>query len=481
MKVAGAALVLLVATLSALAKDATPLPRSKPAQAAAATATGPKPARATSRKSKQPAAANQASAPAARALADSYAGIPMGERIAIQSDLVWASDFKGFANGDFDDRAVAAVKAFQKRFRSKETGILNPQEREALAAAAKERRDAVGWRVVDDPLGGGRVGVPTKLVSPATGGKSGSRWTSAHGETVIETFRVSGPNITLAAVFDQQRKEPLDRRVEFNVMRDDFFVISGLQGLKKFYLRAQIKEGEVRGITVLYDQAVEGTMEKIAAAVSSTFLPFSAFNAAKLLAAPSTRKVEYSTGIVVSGAGHIIANRQMTDGCHVISVPKFGNAERLAEDQENDLALLRVYGARDLVSLVPATEAPSASDVTLVGIADPQAQNGGGAVSTATARLGGGNAARQPVDPTPAFGFSGAAAIDKQGRLVGVVALKPQLVAGAGLANLPPAANVTPAESVRKFLEAQGVPSATGRSGVDDAKASVVRVICVRK
>jgi peptidoglycan hydrolase-like protein with peptidoglycan-binding domain len=475
MKVAAAALALLVATLSASAQDATPLPRSKPAQVAAATATGSKPARATTRKSKQPAAAaNQASAPAARALAESYAGIPLGERIAIQSDLVWATDYKGFANGDFDDRAVAAIKAFQKRFRSKETGILNPQEREALAAAAKERRDAVGWRVVDDPLGGGRVGVPTKLVSPATGSKSGSRWASAHGETVIETFRISGPNTTLAAVFDQQRKEPPDRRVEFNVMRDDFFVISGLQGLKKFYLRAQIKDGEVRGITVLYDQAVEGTVERIAAAVSSTFLPFSTFNAAKLLAAP-TRKVEYSTGIVVSGAGHILASRQMTEGCHIISVPKLGNAERLAEDQDNDLALLRVYGARDLVPLVPATEAPSTPDVTLVGIADPQAQNGGGAVSTASARLGGGGNA------TPALGFSGAAAIDKQGRLVGLVSLKPQVVAGAGPANLPPAANVVPAESVRDFLEAQGVPSASGPSGVDEAKASVVRVICVRK
>jgi hypothetical protein len=39
-----------------------------------------------------------------------------------------------------------------------------------------------------------------------------------------------------------------------------------------------------------------------------------------------------------------------------------------------------------------------------------------------------------------------------------------------------------PAPTIRIFLEAQKLaPVATGRPGVDSAKASLVRVICVRK
>jgi hypothetical protein len=45
------------------------------------------------------------------------------------------------------------------------------------------------------------------------------------------------------------KKEPAGRQTEYSVLRPDFFVISGLQNLKKFYLRAQLRGDEVRGFT----------------------------------------------------------------------------------------------------------------------------------------------------------------------------------------------------------------------------------------
>jgi hypothetical protein len=505
MRAVVAVFAVLVGMLSASAQEAPAPPKpkpapaaSKPAQAPATTASKPaaqpaapaanaKPAPiAATPKPKAPAAAASqtgtvpaAAARTGRSPRDTYAAMTLPERVGILSDLIWATDYNGLATGEFTDAAIVAIKAFQKNGKTKDTGILNPQERAALAAAAKSKRDAVGWRMADDPAGGGRVGLPGKLVPQTARAGSGSRWTSAHGEIVVETFRVKEPGITLAAVFAQQRKEPVDRRVEYNVMRDDFFVISGLQGLKKFYLRAQISGNEVRGLTVLYDQAVEGTMDKVAVAMSSAFTPFStAETAAPLAAAPLRRMVEYGSGIVVSKTGDIVTDRPMTDGCQFILVPSLGNAERVAEDPENDLALLRVYGARDLAALPLAGDAPAGPELTIVGIADPQAQGGGGAVSTAGARLGAGGT--RAVEPAPGLGFSGAPAIDGNGRFLGMVQIKPQVVAGSGT-NLPPAAALVPVEAIRTFAAAHAVPVLAGRSGVDDAKASVVRVICVRK
>jgi hypothetical protein len=40
---------------------------------------------------------------------------------------------------------------------------------------------------------------------------------------------------------------------------------------------------------------------------------------------------------------------------------------------------------------------------------------------------------------------------------------------------------VVPVDTIRKFLDAQYVTPATGDAGVDAVKASVVRVICVRR
>jgi hypothetical protein len=114
-----------------------------------------------------------------------------------------------------------------------------------------------------------------------------------------------------------------------------------------------------------------------------------------------------------------------------------------------------------------------ADAVTLVGIADPQMQAGGDAVTTAPAKLTGG-----ALEPAPAPGFAGAAVLDGDGRLLGVAVQKPALVAGT--ANAPQAALV-PAAKLRSFLDANYVPPSAGGSGLAGAKSATARVICVRK
>src|SRR5262245_61908646 len=134
-------------------------------------------------------------------VADSYNAIPLAERVAIQNDLIWTGDYNGVLNGEFGERAVAAVKAFQKRKGGKETGVLNLQERAALAAAAKPKQETVGWRIVDDLSTGARVGIPGKLM-PSTNVSGGiSRWSSQRGETSAETFRVAGAT-ALGSIFE---------------------------------------------------------------------------------------------------------------------------------------------------------------------------------------------------------------------------------------------------------------------------------------
>jgi hypothetical protein len=79
------------------------------------------------------------------------------------------------------------------------------------------------------------------------------------------------------------------------------------------------------------------------------------------------------------------------------------------------------------------------------------------------------------LSPAPGLGFSGSAALDADGKFAGIALLKPLVVAGS--ANAAQAALIS-ADIVRDFLKANGV-NAMGTS--TDAKASVVRVICVRK
>lgn len=402
-----------------------------------------------------------------------YAAMTEAERVAVQSDLIWTGDYNGIATGDFGDNSVAAVKTYQKRNAAPETGILNPDERVKLREAARAKQEHAGWRVLDDSATGVRLGIPVKVVPQAAAAANGSRWQSARGEVQVATFRVAPPT-ALAQVFEQQKKEPPQRKVEYNVLRENFFVLSGLQGLKKFYVRAHAKDGEVRGVTILYDQAMEGVMEPIVVAMSGTFTPFPG-NVALVSA---RRKVEYGTGIAVVADGAIVTDAQAVQDCEVVVIAGRGHAEKIAE--ADGVALLRLNGARDLSPLPLAAGAASAGAVTLIGIADPQAQGGGAAVSNTAARLAIDGTSR--LDPAPAPGFAGAAVLDGEGRFIGIAALRanPQVVAGPASASAGAAALI-PAETIGKLLAANGVAPASGRAGAEAAKAAAVRVICVRK
>lgn len=456
MRLACAALSFLVVVSFAAAEPAKQAAPKKPEAAKQAPA-----------KSKKAAAPKADKKAALDAITASYNAIPLAERLSIQNDLAWTGDYNGLVSGEFGERAITAVKAFQKRNGGKETGVLNPSERATLGAAARPKQNAVGWRVIDDGATGARIGVPSKLVPQATQVIGGTRWASSRAEYSVETFRIAQPGTTLPAVFEKMKKEPAGRKADYSVLRPDFFVMSGLQNLKKFYVRAQIRGEEIRGFTVLYDQAMAGIMEPVVVAMSSAYAAFPGGAAAP----PPRRKVEYASGVAV-GPGHILTNRDLLDGCYVVTIGGVGGADRVAEDKASGLVLLRVHGA-NLKPVALAGEMQR-GDVTLAGVADPAAQGGGSAVSTAKARV----AETFALDPAPALGFDGAAALDAQGRLLGLAALKVPVVAGTAPG---PGATLTPVEAIRGFLSAQNVAPASTGAGIEAAKASVVRVICVRK
>ena len=145
----------------------------------------------------------------------------------------------------------------------------------------------------------------------------------------------------------------------------------------------------------------------------------------------------------------------------------FGNADQIAEDTNNGLALLRVYGARKLAPLTLAADPSRKEDVTLVGIPDPKEQNDARKLTEIKARLSGANAIelRRPV---PMAGFSGAAALDAQGQFLGMMQMRNFVIASLDPV-IPP---------VRLFLAAKYVATTPQR---EDVRAAVVRLICVRQ
>jgi len=300
----------------------------------------------------------------------------------------------------------------------------------------------------------------------------GTRYSSPHGDVQVETFRIKTTELKLAALFDQQKKEPATRKVESSALRDDSFFISGMQGLKNFSVRAYARDGEIRGFTLLFDQMMETIVAPVTAAMVSAFSPFPERSSPF---AAMAKPVEYGNGLIVSKNGHIITDRKLAAGCQVIVAAGLGDAERVAEDNDSGLALLRVYGTHNVSPLALGADAFKKGDVTLVGIPDPKEQNGAKKLTEIKARLAESNAIelRQPV---PMAGFSGAAAVDVQGRFLGMMQMQNFVLASAESIAQP--VRLVTATTIRGFLAAHDVAPATDGS---DARTAVVRVICVRK
>ena len=383
-----------------------------PADASAAEQTGT-----VSRRKPRP----RAKGPPAESV-NTYAAAPVAERLALQSDL----------------------------------------------AAGKGPTGAIGWRLIEDPATGARLALPEKLVPNAAATRTGSRWASAQGQIQIETFRLS--EAALPALFEEEKKAAR-RQLSSSVLKPDSFAISGVQGLKNFIVRAEASGSQVRGITILYDQATAGIMDRVAIAAATAFIGFPDPKAGPLPG--MRRRVEYGTAIIVSAQGDLIAPAQLTAECQAIAVPGLGHAERVAADKTSDLALLHIYGVRRLVPASLGGEGSQSGDLTLVGVADPLSQVSDGAVTSAAAHL-----TTQGIEPPPQLGFSGAAAVDAQGRLAGMVQLRQPVVAAVGSAAGDP--TLVPVETIRAFLQAHGVAAAAG-AGQAAMSQSVVRVVCVRK
>ncbi len=455
------------ATQNAAAKDKAKAKPAKTPPKKAAKKTDKKAA-----KTEKPAAAIATATPEQRA---AYAALPVAERIAIQSDLIWTGDLSGSIDADFGDRAIAAVRAFQRRNKFDDTGILTPEQRQTLAASMRSRKDYNGWQLVEDVATPGvRLGVPSKLVPNTEIGTVGSRWSSARGEIQIETFREKMAGAALQDLFDEMKKRPSNRRVEQNAIQANSFSLSGLQGLKKFHVRVYLKDNEARGLTILFDQAMETIMLPLVDIITSSYLPFG-----DPATASTSRRISYGSGIVVGARGHVVTERQLTDDCQGIVVAGLGRADRIAEDAASDLALIRVNGARNLIAVPFSAEPPKSIDLTLVGITEPAAQAGARDVTTVPAKLRGVDGTRVLIDTVPARGFVGGAALDSEGRLAGMIDMPEPTVAGPAASAAQ--ASFVPTATIRKFLESADVKPVTGRGDVAAAKNAVVRVICVRK
>jgi hypothetical protein len=422
-----------------------------------------------------PAAAQQAAPPpeaanaafdAAKAAAQALGPAAVAE---IQKDLIWTGDLNTLASGEFGRRSFEGIRAFQRRIKAPDTGILKPAEREALHKAAAKALAATGFKTIEEQ--GVRVGYPARLATKRTMGRRGPKFASPDGKVTVDILSYKASEEPFEALFERLKAERPGRDITYSLLRPDAFVITGTVDGMAFYMRFLRTEADSRGFILGWDPKLSPGFDRIpiAMAVSLGVAGAAPAEAAPakpaapaVAAAPRTPPVPLAageaaapragTGILVSPR-HVLTSARLVAGC--LAVEPAG--EVLAGDRVNDLALVQLAQPAP----APARPAPLRSTSIAPGEAMTAMPLADGAAPTGTrvaALSGAGEDTRRFTTAGPP---AEAALFDAEGRLAGLAtpsgeALKPAFLAA--------------------FLRSQGVAPAEPGSG--DAAAALLRLGC---
>lgn len=356
-----------------------------------------------------------------------FEALAEAERKAIQDDLVWASSYRGTVDGGFGRGTYAALMEFERAARRAPDGILDADERKALAQLAEAGRRAVGWRVVDEPDIGARIGYPARMLNARRPSPTRVLFSSDGGALVLNVQRVAGGVDGLAPLYEQMKAEQPGRKVTYAVLRPTWFVLTAEAGGRRTYRRfAQTLAGPV-GFTFAYDAGFADG-ERLAVAIANAFQPL----ADAAAAAPRPVTVETvkpaavpvveppAAGLVAASAYAIAPGRAITAAvvaraCKTLTVR--GKPVRVAS-VKGEVAMIEGIDGSTFVADVSLKPSAGGSDAVVALLRGPNA------TMVATGTLLGSpsvGAAAPRVLLAATRGIVGAPVFDRAGELVGLV------------------------------------------------------------
>lgn len=321
-----------------------------------------------------------------RRLHEFYSSLDLEIRVWLQRGLIWTDHYVGIADGNFGGRSIEAVRSFQRSLNQAPSGLMTKEQLRRLSTEAARIENAFGYRLHHDPATGATIGLPGKFVTQVTNLRRGTQFASSNGEVDMVTIRIPLAERSLSDLYRIHTRKA-GRSVEYSVFRGDWFVVTGKEDGKHFYVRAHSWGEDIRGFAISYPTSLQQVFGRLTTAMSSDFKPDSSTRsvaesrmdwgsfsarfggppaptqapAPSIAAAPPVQpqapsgiggpsepprgNVTTGSGFLVSTSGHFLTNAHVVESCRQVSVGMFGNARLIDRDATNDLALLKVDAA----------------------------------------------------------------------------------------------------------------------------------------
>lgn len=418
-----------------------------------------------------------------------FDALPADERRALQLALVWTGDFSGMATGEFGRLTFQGLSNFQRRQgMARPNAVLDTAQRRALDQAAARARTAARFETRAEPRAGVRVGLPMAHVDTRLETDRGMRFAASDQRFTLETLVNPLGQSDLEALHERLSRPEGARTVAYQVLRPDFFVVSGaLSETRRYYTRVNRRGAELVGYTVTWMPDRMPEFDRINVAIANAFdaggTPAAMPPGPSVAATPPQRPADPppapvaqgpSATAVLVGPGLAVVPASAIQGCRTLTVA--GRPSRVTgSDAGSGLALLTVESTATPARMTDESPAEGQSLLFL-------AQGAGGVqVAPTSAVLIAGQL--EPAIPVQQ-GQTGGVLADRSGRVVGIVVGpgRVRTVAVGGVATPAPQRVAAGAEVLRATGRAPA-GAAQPMSTVDIALAlspALMPVVCAR-
>jgi serine protease Do len=371
------------------------------------------------------------------------------DRSMLQSDLMLLGHYTALADSTFGNFTYRAIQAFQSSIGDSPTGVLTPRQQGLLEDASNTIFYELGFDIVEDARGRMAMLLPQKLLPSVSETRRGTAYTSADGSIRLETIRKPFADESYESLYRSLAASSATRKVSYNVLNSDKFVVSGTREGKLFYILINNTPGESAGFSVEWERSSNQVGAMVATFMASYSYPlaFAQPDSSSTVAthqpqvtppetapptsspvSPPAPQSSSGTGFFVAEKGVLVTNHHVVDGCSAIDVVGYGPARLITSDEDVDLAVLQLRTAKaHPVAEIRAEAAQLGESVVALGfpladILNSSLNMGTGIVSSETGFLGDETRFTTNVGIQP--GNSGGPILDEHGRVLGVAVSK---------------------------------------------------------
>lgn len=437
-----------------------------------------------------------------RASAQAFMDLNPEARLYFQLLLTASGNLEAVPNVSYNSRIHNAIKSFQRGWGEQQTGLLTKAQVERLVSVGAAVLDGWDLQAVRHPDRNRIIWIPIGIGIDAVRTEYGALM-SERGQNRFRLSYEHFPSANLTSSYNAilQEMRASGDTIAFNILRNDFFAISGHQGRFHRYVRFHRDGSGLLGFDMNWStESAPIYGKRLATAISGslwssmTGAPMPSMTVARYpwetqseaprssasappkqqgrsgSAATESPRATGGTGFFVTELGHIATNDHVIAGCSTPQVKIGTSANRngriVARDQINDLALIEIdHRPTSFASIRLGARLGETVAVFGFPLMTFLASSGNFTLGNITATAGLGDDQTQiqisaPVQP----GNSGGPLLDQSGNVVGVVVSKLDVLRAASISgDFPQNVNFAiKANILAEFLAANNIRYQTG-------------------